>query len=370
MADLTVALLTPWNVAGGIATYARRFVDALETRGVDVRPVGITDRDASSPLAFRDLPSQVPAETDLVHVQFEAGLFGHLGVRGVGAPAFFRALARGPHPVVTTLHEVHRTHDHRGPVGDRILRVRDTILERFTLAASAATVVHTREAAAVLRERHGTGHHIERYLHPVEVDATPRGREEAKAALGLNGEVFLTFGWVERKKRYEDVIRVLPSFPDATYLIAGGPRPGEGEAVLESVFDVASDLGVRDRVRALGYVDDEAVPTVLSAADAVVLPYERVSQSGVVNDALAYRRPVVTTALPAFEELQTAYDCLRTYRTRAQLVGHLEATLSAPSPSPSLASAIDAYLEENSWGSFAERSVELYESVRTSADRP
>lgn len=359
---LTVALVTPWERKGGIASYSARFAEALRDRGVTVEPVPVPETQPANPFAFGVLVDAIPAHADVVHVQFEAGLFGRLGLTGVGAPWLFHRLANNPRPVITTLHEVHATHDHRGPVGDRLLRVRDWVIERAAIRASNQILVHTRESAKILRRRH-PGVSVERMLHPVDEDTKRIPIDRAKTRLGLNDEVITTFGWVERKKRYRDVIETLPALPSTTYLIAGEPRPNEGEAVLTRALELARNRGVRDRVRHLGYVEDDDVPAVFCATDVVVLPYERVSQSGVLNDSLAYRRPTVTTSLPVFEEVADRYGCVLTYDRSIGPENSLRKALYDDAVRAALTEAAGRYVDRENWGQFADRTLEMYRSI-------
>lgn len=355
-----VALVTPWETKGGIATYSDRLASSLRDNDVTVTPVPIEHPGTANPRRFNRILERVPSDADVVHVQFEAGVFGRLGVSGVCAPFFFRQLDRGAVPVVTTLHEVHAEHGHLNPAADHLLRVRDTILERCALRASGYVVVHTAAAERTLETRHGT-RRLVRLHHPVELDAEPLPQAEAKRRLGLGGPVFLTFGWVEPKKQYCDVVELLTEFQDATYLIAGEPRTEAGETALEEALSLAGDLDVDGRVRHLGYVDDSMVATVFSASDVVVLPYDRVSQSGVVNLALAYERPVVATALPAFEELDSEFGCLDTYTTRAELRDAVEAIRFDDAHRRRLERNARRYAETVTWDRFARKTLELYE---------
>lgn len=364
MAETHVALITPWQRQGGIARYADRFADALEAAGAEVTPVPVERSDAANPLAFVELASAVSDDTDVIHVQFEAGLFGRLGMTGVGAPALFLALSRLDCPLITTLHEVHDTHPHWGTVGDRLLRARDWVIERLSLSVSETVVVHTEQARRTLRDRHGDRGQIERLLHPTETDVDPIPNDQAKTDLGLEGPVLLTFGFVEHKKRYQDVIRALPDLPEVTYLVVGGDREGEGTEIRQECESLAAALSVADRVRFTGYIDDDDVPRVFSAADAVVLPYGRVSQSGVINDALAYRRPVVASSLPAFEELRSEFECLLTYDDAADLSETLHQVLYDESTRERLRERAAAYTDTVTWSRFAARSLDLYNRVR------
>jgi len=363
MTDTHVALISSWNRPGGIASYSARFAEALQETGARCTVVPIENSDSANPLEFVSLISEVPTDADVIHVQFEAGLFGQLGMTGVGAPAFFLALARSDKPVVTTLHEVHSEHLHGGRVGDRLLRSRDFTIERLALRTSDAIVVHTGQARTILQERHSENHHVERMLHPADESAEQLPQEEAKEELGFEGPTLLTFGFVEEKKRYQDVIRVLPELPDVTYVIAGGYRGDDGKDHANECLELAAELEVEDRIRFTGYVDDGEVPILFSAADAVVLPYERVSQSGVVNDALAYRRPVVASSLSAFEELRSEFDCLLTYDRQSELNEQVSASLYDGEIQACLRRRADEYVNAVSWERFADQSLNLYRDL-------
>lgn len=363
-----VALVTSWGQRGGIADYATRLVESLRAAGATVTPVALRGSESSDPRPLLSTLNAVPDAADVVHTQFEAGLFGRVGLSGVWAPAYFGRLRRLPQAVVTTFHEVHECHDHLSLPADLLVQGRDLFVERTGLWASDVAVVHTTHAHETLQRRHGLETPIERLLHPVETDATPLDPEVARAELGVSPPVVVTFGWVEPKKRYDHVLEALPSVPEATYLIAGEPRQDGDESYLETVLADAAAVRVADRVHHLGYVSESALPTLFSAADVVVLPYDRVSQSGAVNVALAYRQPVVTTALPAFEELEDEFGCLTTYDNPAELPRVLETVLSDGETREQLTTGAEAYTETVTWERFAERTLVVYDRALSAAE--
>ena len=358
-----VALVTPWERRGGIADYAARLTESLRAAGATVTPVDVRGSEAGDPRPLVSTLDAVPDDADVVHTQFEAGLFGRVGVSGVWAPAYFARLRRLPQPAVTTFHEVHRRHAHLPLPADLLVRGRDVVVERAGLWASDAAVVHTAAARETLRRRHGSTTPVERLLHPVETDASPLDPAVARDRLDVSEPVVVTFGWVEPKKRYDHVVEALPSLPDVTYLIAGEPRRDGDESYLETVLADAVAAGVDDRVRHLGYVSESTLPALFSAADAVVLPYDRVSQSGAANVALAYGRPVVTTALPAFEELATEFGCLATYDAPSELQTVLQRVLSDGETRDRLETAAETYAETVTWERFAEQTLSVYDSI-------
>lgn len=362
--DLEIALVTPWDTGGGIANYSERLRSAVESAGHNITVIQIRNPKSRNPFGFNDLIQRIPSQTDIVHVQFEAGVFGHLLISGICAPVFYRRLARADWSVVTTLHEIHRSYPGHSSIEESLVKTRDRILERFILSASDATVVHTNEAEVILQNRHGGGNFIKQMRHPVDSPvAPPTDRKHAREELGVTAnKVLLTFGWVEPKKQYQDVIHCLPDLSDAEYLIAGEPRHESDEETLKEVFALAERLGVRERVRHLGYVADEDLPTLFGATDFTVVPYNQVTQSGAANTALAYSCPVVARSLPAFEELAREYECVMTYDDHDTL-REIVRDGTEDDTKTRLQEAAKRYAETETWAAFAEKTTMLYDNL-------
>jgi glycosyltransferase involved in cell wall biosynthesis len=131
------------------------------------------------------------------------------------------------------------------------------------------------------------------------------GRTESEAAkkrLGVSGRVILFFGYV---RPYKGVRYLLEAFAkvrekvDATLLLVGEfyePR----EPYLEQIqkFDIGKSVVLVDR-----YVRDEEVGLFFSAADIVVLPYTSATQSGVIQIAFAFEKPVISTRVGGIPEV-------------------------------------------------------------------
>lgn len=92
----------------------------------------------------------------------------------------------------------------------------------------------------------------------------------------------------------------LPVESDWLVLIAGEPWGGLGERLTAQV----DELGLEDRVRLdLRWIPEDEVPVLLAAADLLVLPYRRGSQSAMAPMALAHGVPVVSTAVGGVPEV-------------------------------------------------------------------
>ncbi len=120
---------------------------------------------------------------------------------------------------------------------------------------------------------------------------------EARRSLGLHPEarVVLFFGSIEWRKGLDRLIDafafIAQEFKDVYLVISG--YPNEDFSPYEARIE---DVGVRNRVMVnLGWVPFSEMQRYFRAATLVALPYRRISQSGVLQLAYAYERPVVVT---------------------------------------------------------------------------
>jgi glycosyltransferase involved in cell wall biosynthesis len=133
--------------------------------------------------------------------------------------------------------------------------------------------------------------------NPAPVLPSLPSREEARAALGVDGVTLATAGRLTRQKALGDALAALARVDGAGLVVAGdGPQ----RAVLEQN---AQELGVSDRVRFLGALPRDEVLRVFRAADAALLTsaWENLPHS--VLEALAVGTPVVATAVGGVPEV-------------------------------------------------------------------
>ncbi len=71
----------------------------------------------------------------------------------------------------------------------------------------------------------------------------------------------------------------------------------------------ASTSFASDRIRFMNrYVSDHEVPQYFSAADALILPYIRASQSGVAHIGVAYGLPIIASQVGGIAESLSGYE--------------------------------------------------------------
>jgi len=75
------------------------------------------------------------------------------------------------------------------------------------------------------------------------------------------------------------------------------------------IYSLIAESRYRDRIKIIDeYVPDEDVNKYFALADAVVLPYTRVSQSGVAQVAVSYNKPIITTNIGSLIETLGNYN--------------------------------------------------------------
>ncbi|MCU0948190.1 MAG: glycosyltransferase [Porphyrobacter sp.] len=142
---------------------------------------------------------------------------------------------------------------------------------------------------------------------------------------------------IERKGQYL-AIEALPSLPDARLILAG---EGEHELFLRNL---ATELGVADRVHFAGSVDHDLLPLILSAADAMVLPTVSEGLANVWVEALACGTPVVTCDVGGASELidrELAGQLIE--RSTAGVIAGVRAVLAAPRDRLAVAALVDSF---------------------------
>lgn len=184
----------------------------------------------------------------------------------------------------------------------------------------------------------------------------------AKWGLPLNDQVALVFGQIRDDKNLDGFIQALAHTSTAPFVVVAGSEVGKHRGV--SYYEtIARRSGVDQRIRFVPrYLTDEEVGELFVASDWVALPYHEgfTSQSGVLNVAVRYDRPVLVGTAPVLREA----------------VQNNNIGLASPSISPQdLASAIDtmvertsdsynyafqAYRQRHSWAENARRTLEVY----------
>lgn len=114
-----------------------------------------------------------------------------------------------------------------------------------------------------------------------------------------DAQVLLNFGIYRPYKGFDDTIKAMPAIleknPKAYLYISSGLRLFKN---IDHLKELVRDLKLEKNVKFnFEFVDSIEIEPIFKAADLVVLPYKQVSQSGILNIAYYYKKPMVISNL-------------------------------------------------------------------------
>jgi len=247
---------------------------------------------------------------DVLHLQYTVFLYGDI-TSAISMPFFLLLLKLYRIPTVVTLHEVVPLTG----VNNKFLK--DTEIEgnpfalkiglrqlvKIIVRLSSSVIVHDSFFEDILIQQYKCDRKkINIIPHGIEENIYQISQNVAREILGVSEKtrLLLFFGYLARYKGLEILIDAFLSLKgDYTLLIAGGVHPR-----LEGTLEYAQFLSgikkqsekAKGRIIFTGFVAEDKIPIVFSAADVLVLPYTRLmSASGPLALSVAYNKPFVAS---------------------------------------------------------------------------
>lgn len=306
-----------------------------------------------------DNAGEILERTDVVIVQHEYGIYP--GPDGEGIVSLIQSLRV---PTVVVAHTVLRA-----PSANQRRVLSDVC------AAADAVVVMTASGREGLIDRFG--------VQPSKIRVIAHGAATPPApalprALGTSPRL-LTWGLLGPGKGIEWAIESLAALTDLhprpRYLIAGATHPrvraSSGEEYRNMLSRRARTLGISDHVDFdEGYRDLQALTDLIITADLVVLPYDSADQvtSGVLVDAVAAGRPVVSTSFPhAVELLGSGAGLVVPQRDPTAMASAIRAVLTDADLALRMAEEARRLAPDLSWNAVASQYVDLADALLTGA---
>ncbi len=174
----------------------------------------------------------------------------------------------------------------------------DKILTRLALNNGSHFIVHAAEEAKELIRIQPNPDYVVT-PHPTYNAFRFEGmsREQAREQLSIGQEerILLFFGYVREYKGLKYLLRAMPEICREDEKVKLWVV-GEFGADREEYFNLIHELEIEDRVQVRdAYTPDREVEKYFAAADLVVLPYTSATQSGIVQIAYGFTKPVVVT---------------------------------------------------------------------------
>ena len=384
---LSIATLYPNAHRPRFGTFGARQMEALAARGdwdvTVINPIGVP------PLALgRYKPLAEAAVTGVEH-----GVTVHRPrftlVPAVGGPVNPRMIARAVLPLARRLHALApfdlvdaQFFYPDGPAAARIaaalglplsIKARGAdvhlwggkayALRQMRRAAeqAAGLLAVSQALAADMAERGFPGDKIA--VHYTGLDRTlfrPLDRKESRTKLAesfavpTGGPLLASVGALIPRKGQQLVVRALARLPEARLALVG---TGSDQGALEILV---RESGMADRVHFLGSLDHHWLPSVLSAADAMVLPSASEGLANAWVEALACGCPLVISDAGGARELMTRPEAGRIVAREADAIAAaVRELLAAPPPREAVAECAARF----SWEANAAALAEYYEAI-------
>ncbi len=197
----------------------------------------------------------------------------------------------------------------------------------------------------------------------------PIGKTEARRQLGLRDDdrILLFVGRIEPLKGVDILLGAaaqLEGDSDCFVLVVGGDSAAQ-DGEVSHLRDLASELGIAERVNFLGAVDHERLPLYYSAADICVMPSFSESFGLVAVEAMACGTPVVASRVGGLaatvRDGETGY--LIPWRCPEPFAERLELLLRNEGLRRAFGETARKEVERFRWGNVAEAMLALYRDV-------
>ncbi|HZD36625.1 MAG TPA: glycosyltransferase family 4 protein, partial [Nitrososphaeraceae archaeon] len=331
LSHLSILLVSPEYppMPGGVGRYTHNLKTHLARKGVQVSVVcdsrchgdysGISQHNPRNSEVLLEIVERL--NPDLIHVQYEPGLYGlkldplNPARSCTNIDSFYEHCKV---PIITTFHSVYpfgqwmnlpipnyelvtdppllRKIKHLASFWTRLINYRSFLmLNRRKLAQSVAGIAFS-EFTSQLLGSDGKCHMI---LHGAEKqgESDQKSKTELRDSFSISdhGRVALALGYATKTKGW-DIIEKMP-IPDGWTIVVNGSRNEYSHETPPSIKE-RKNLVILHK----DSLNEEQLGELFSCADAVILPYKVGTGSGIMFDGLSYGLPFVATNLGFFKE--------------------------------------------------------------------
>ncbi len=187
----------------------------------------------------------------------------------------------------------------------------DKKLTRMALRRADRYILHAQgEVAALLSIKPDAEYKVQ--VHPTysAFRFNDLKKEDARKLLSIREDekIMLFFGFVREYKGLKHLLHAAGILKNGLYF-KDGPMPvlyvvGDFDGNKDEYLKMIEEYGIGEQVRIIdGYVPDREVEKYFAMTDLVVLPYESATQSGIVQIAYGFQKPVIVTRVGGLPEV-------------------------------------------------------------------
>jgi glycosyltransferase involved in cell wall biosynthesis len=391
---LSILLVSPEfpPMSGGIGRYTYNLKKNLIERGLTVQVVcdgrgsgefsGISQHNARNSEILLELVDKI--KPDVVHVQYEPGLYGlkldmlNPAKTSTNIDSFYKLCKV---PIITTFHSAYPFRQWMNlpiPIYERpkdhylIKRAKRMIsywtrlinsrsfqrLNTQKLAQSAAGIVFSKSMSRTLGDK---GCHV--IFHGGERQDFGSGqiKSEIKKSYSIpeQGRIALALGYATATKGWDLIEKM--DIPDHWTIVINPSKNGYSNEKYHNVTKKKNLINLH-----MDFLSEEQLSALFSCADAVILPYKVSSGSGIMFDGLSYGLPFIATQLAFFEEF--AFRGLG-IAVKRKAKAFSKALLDLDISYDKYVKKISDFKKEIAWQEVANRHAKLYRQIAKRNER-
>ncbi|MGB9979485.1 glycosyltransferase [Methanobacterium sp.] len=348
-----INFITSWNTECGIADTTRLLVNELEKyEDIEITICPIKKSGPKNPFYFFKLLKNIE-KNQITHIQYHSDLFSpfisNFSLSYFPIVIFFLKFWR-KNIIITTVHEI----DSNSMIDKLIIKFLNL---SDKLIAHNCNLIYSMEEKGVKKDK--------LFLIPLGTSESKiLDKKLCKKKLGvLNKKILTIFGFIGLNKGHDLVIDILPELnKDCILIIAGEPRTKEQIEYKHLLEDKISSAELENRVKFLGFVDENQLSTIANATDVFLYPYRWIVASAALNMALSYQIPTITSNLDYFKGLKRDYDCIELFKSenKQDLLEKIQELLSNSKQQNYLKEKCRFFNKKTSWKSVGDKTRELY----------
>jgi len=362
---MKVAMISPnLEKEKAIAYFSEKLINSVQKSGAKIDNLTYT---AGSLKSFLKIIPKLK-NYDVVHVQHEYNLLG-----GYGIPFFFAYLSlllSKEYKIITTMHTVlSKKEKFEGPKIKSFLRKSLYFFQnRWINWISDYIVVHQNFFIDILGEYGVPKEKIFVLRQGIVDDLRLLPKQKARKELKLSGNVYLIIGNLHFVNGADRILKRADKM-GKTILVATNPGSVNDRNVkrLGGWIGHLQEIVKKNKFEKYVRFDLKEIPfdlwwKYLSAADLVLLPYRGGIGSGIFTDAMATKKPVVSSNIPFFKEIKKNYDCVKIAKEDKDFPKVISEAMK-PEEYKKMVKGCRSYFRDNNWTEIGKRYKKLYFSL-------
>src|SRR3989344_74149 len=365
---MKVAMVTPSRKSEkAISGYSEELVKAAKINKIDI---DFVTYERGLPISFFKLFPKFKSY-DIVHIQHEYNLLGYYGLPYFLIYLYF-ILPRN-YKVITTMHNILPLNEkfHSNFIKTIFRKLLYIFQNRVINYGSDLIFVHSNFFVPTL---------VNWYNVPKrKIVVLPQGiiegvkiteKNKAKKSLKIKSNVYLIIGNLQYGKGTDIIVGQADKI-GKTLLIASNPDPVNDEkkkrlsGIIENLMREVKHQNLSEYVRFdISSLNDKMPKWWLyfSAADFVMLPYRGGIGSGIFTHAIATKKPVISSSIPFFTDIEKNYGCIKTAENESNYSRLVHECIKSKNYKK-MVKECERYMKENSWRAVTKRYKDIYLSL-------